>query len=142
MTTTLDRRGRLLALLATVALLCALAAIGTFFVTGMLFLFNEVTVRIGFTLCVGSWIALYALAMVTAICQVGLARKDCHSPPPPWGPVAGVLLAGGSMILIWLSEPPGPGMLIGSLVQCLMVCAPLIVLSTLAAVRYRARHPV
>ncbi len=123
------------------ALLCALAAIGTFFATGMSFLFQEVTIRVGLMLCLGSWLILYLLAMITAIRQVVLAREDCPSPPPPWGPIAAVLLTLGCVIPIWLNEPPGPGMLIGSLVECLMVCTPLVVLSLLAAIRYRTRHP-
>ncbi len=119
------------------ALLCAFAVLTTLFATGVPFLFSQVTVQVGFYLCVGSWLVLFLLSMHMATQLYLLVRRECREQPPPWGLAAGIVVVVADLLTTWLSQPNDFGDVALGVLASILIAAPLILVAMLLAVRYR-----
>lgn len=122
---------------ASKAMLCALAVLTTSFATDVPFLFSQVSVQIGFYLCVGSWLVLFLLSMHLATQLYLLMRSECREKPPPWGLALGVVVVVAGLLTAWLSQPNDFEEVAFSVGASVLLAAPIILVVMLLAVRYR-----
>jgi len=122
---------------ASKAMLCALAVLTTLFATGVPFLFSQVSVQIGFYLCVGSWLVLFLLSMHMATQLYLLVRSECREQPPPWGLAIGIVVAVADLLTVWLSRPNDFEEVTFGVGASVLLAAPIILVAMLLAVRYR-----